>query len=567
MRSTHAIRQARQVLRTVNGLLRQLRGSRAQLGDGHGNMFPDATDITQVYARIRGRVEIVRNVVAPAIHDLWVAVGRPAHENIFQVLGVYANQGAAGGVVPLVGPAPASYYMWGGQQALIIDVRQLRPFRPTVNNGMILSIDWGIAKTASGWQYIGPRTTDLSAYVPTARDTAALVLISMDTSGSLVVTDGADVSPISDLVAAPAPDSLLSNIPASPANTLGEICAVRVWQDGGGVAQATLHESNSNSDLIDLRFSVRAAGGVGVVAGNGDWKASCRVATTGNINLSSPGATIDGVTMASGDRVLVRAQSTGSQNGIYQWNGAASAMTRTTDADNLTDAGEVTSGMYVPVVEGTLYANSLWVLTTADPITVGSTTLTFTHFPVDGTGLIWSGNSLDVNVDGSTIQISSDQLQVKDAGISLAKLANLATQRVIGRNTGSTGVPEAVTATQVLDWIAAVQGYVLMRGASSWGGLAPGSAGKVLTSRGAGADLEYQEIPGSEVTRTWRWVSAGGTTFDFPDFVESIEWVADNGSMVDPTTYSLSSDTLQLVFDSSVTAGHVILSGFQPQQT
>ena len=63
------------------------------------------------------------------------------------------------------------------------------------------------------------------------------------------------------------------------------------------------------------------------------WKDSARVATQANINLSSPGATVDGITMASGDRVLVRAQTAGAENGIYIWNGAAVAMTRALDVN------------------------------------------------------------------------------------------------------------------------------------------------------------------------------------------------------------------------------------------
>jgi hypothetical protein len=63
------------------------------------------------------------------------------------------------------------------------------------------------------------------------------------------------------------------------------------------------------------------------------WKDSVRVATQGNINLSSPGATIDGIAMAAGDRVLVRSQTTASENGIYIWNGASTAMTRSLDAN------------------------------------------------------------------------------------------------------------------------------------------------------------------------------------------------------------------------------------------
>lgn len=67
------------------------------------------------------------------------------------------------------------------------------------------------------------------------------------------------------------------------------------------------------------------------------WKDSCRVATQSNISLSSPGATIDGVTMVSQDRVLVRNQSTQSQNGIYVWNGSAVAMTRALDASTFAE--------------------------------------------------------------------------------------------------------------------------------------------------------------------------------------------------------------------------------------
>ena len=71
------------------------------------------------------------------------------------------------------------------------------------------------------------------------------------------------------------------------------------------------------------------------------WKDSVRVATQANVNLASPGATVDGITMAPGDRVLVRAQTVGAENGIYIWNGAAVAMTRSLDcstADELEQA-------------------------------------------------------------------------------------------------------------------------------------------------------------------------------------------------------------------------------------
>lgn len=79
------------------------------------------------------------------------------------------------------------------------------------------------------------------------------------------------------------------------------------------------------------------------------WKDSCRVSTQANLNLSSPGATIDGITMALGDRVLVRLQTTQSQNGIYIWNGASTTMSRSLDASTFAELEQAV----VTVEEGT----------------------------------------------------------------------------------------------------------------------------------------------------------------------------------------------------------------------
>ena len=84
------------------------------------------------------------------------------------------------------------------------------------------------------------------------------------------------------------------------------------------------------------------------------WKDSCRVATQADINLSSPGATIDGIAMASTDRVLVRSQSTASENGIYVWNGSAVAMTRALDANSFAELEQAVT----TVEEGTSAATT-----------------------------------------------------------------------------------------------------------------------------------------------------------------------------------------------------------------
>ena len=156
-----------------------------------------------------------------------------------------------------------------------------------------------------------------------------------------------------------------------------------------------------------------------------DFKDSVRVASTANVTISGPGAAIDGVTLSSGDRVLLKNQSTGSQNGIYVFNGAASSLTRATDAN--ADA-EVTPGMFVFVEEGTANGDNGYVLTTDGTISVGSTALTFTQFSgagqiVAGDAMSKSGNTLNVNDDNITLEVNSDALRIK--GISATAVGDL----------------------------------------------------------------------------------------------------------------------------------------------
>lgn len=105
------------------------------------------------------------------------------------------------------------------------------------------------------------------------------------------------------------------------------------------------------------------------------WKDSVRAASTANINLSSPGASIDGVTMASSDRVLVKNQTTASENGIYVWNGAATPMTRSLDAST---AAELEAAVVV-VEEGTANNGTTWRQTAVN-FTLGSGSVTWTTF-------------------------------------------------------------------------------------------------------------------------------------------------------------------------------------------
>lgn len=104
------------------------------------------------------------------------------------------------------------------------------------------------------------------------------------------------------------------------------------------------------------------------------WKDSCRVATSANVNLASPGASVDGITMVASDRVLVRAQTAPAENGIYLWNGAAVAMTRAADTST---AAEIEQAV-TTVEEGTSAGSTF--RQTAVNATLGTTAIAWVAF-------------------------------------------------------------------------------------------------------------------------------------------------------------------------------------------
>jgi hypothetical protein len=167
-----------------------------------------------------------------------------------------------------------------------------------------------------------------------------------------------------------------------------------------------------------------------------DVKQSVRAATTANITLSGE-QTIDGVSVAAGDRVLVKNQSTGSENGIYVC--AAGAWSRATDAD--VDA-EVTPGLFTFVEEGTVAADSGWVLTTNGAITVGTTSLAFAQF--SGTGSITAGNGLTKT--GSTLDVVGTANRITVAADSIDIASTYAGQNtIVTVGTITTGVWNGTT--------------------------------------------------------------------------------------------------------------------------
>ena len=151
------------------------------------------------------------------------------------------------------------------------------------------------------------------------------------------------------------------------------------------------------------------------------WKDSVRVATTANITLSGT-QTIDGIAVVADQRVLVKNQSTGSENGIYLCK--AGAWARAADMN----AADEFSGAAVFVQEGTANGDTGYVCSNDGDVTVGTTAITFVQFTgagqlSGGDGIDITGSTISVNVDDSSIEISSDALQVKAGGITNAMLA------------------------------------------------------------------------------------------------------------------------------------------------
>ena len=202
---------------------------------------------------------------------------------------------------------------------------------------------------------------------------------------------------------------------ASPTLT-GTANVAALTSSGNIIVGGTLTLSGAPSS--DLQAATK--GYVDATATGLDVKASCRVASTANIVLATGTAlTIDGVVTVAGNRVLVKDQNTTTENGIYVV--AAGAWSRSTDADT---SAEVTAGLFTFVSEGTANADTGWVLTADDTITLGSTALTFAQFSgagqiTAGDGLTKSGNTLNVvTANAARIVVNADSIDLATVSVT-----------------------------------------------------------------------------------------------------------------------------------------------------
>lgn len=212
-----------------------------QLGNGLGVVaVPGRNNF--VYVRVAGFVEEVYNSRVQADNDMPVIVGYdPAQPKLYQVLTTrMSSTGTASG-----GYAPAIRYQWmatgGGQDPLFVDKRQLLPKRIGPGGGMLLRVMRDIVWTGTAWAVLDTQTADLTSYVPTNASAALYVLVTLNTSGAVVLTAGAETT-----VALLA----LTDIPAVPPETTEVLGAVRVY-----TGQTAIQEFRTNTDVVDLRWA------------------------------------------------------------------------------------------------------------------------------------------------------------------------------------------------------------------------------------------------------------------------------------------------------------------------
>jgi hypothetical protein len=217
-----------------------------------------------------------------------------------------------------------------------------------------------------------------------------------------------------------------------------------------------------------------------------DPKASVKAYSTANHTLSNPGTAIfGGTTVTSGDRVLIKAQSTGSENGIYIFNGSGSAMTRAADfVDPF-----VTSAAFTFAENDA----SGWVLSTANPITIGSTSLSFVQMTgggtyVAGNGLTLTGNSFSVAASARfTVGTSLDLATAGTAG-TYTKVTTDAYGRVTsGASATAADVGAQASNTDLTAFTAVAGTGILVRTAASayTTRSIAGTAGRITVTNGA----------------------------------------------------------------------------------
>lgn len=326
--------------------------------------------------------------------------------------------------------------------------------------------------TSSIQTQLNDGATDLNDHITDATDAHDASAISNVPAGNLAATDvqGA-LNELQSDVDSRALDSAVIKKDGSVTFTAD--------QSMGGFKLTNLAAPSASSDAANKNYVDSVAEGLKP-------KAAVRVATVVAGTLASSfenGDTVDGVVLATNDRILIKDQAAPAQNGIYIVQ-ASGAPVRSTDFDSLTPIDEI-NGAYVAVQEGTANAGKLFVqsgvvavlntdpinfvffnsisgLIGGDGITVSGSNISVDH---DGEGLTFVANQLALELDGSTLSKSASGIKLSDTAVTPATIGSASETVTItvdqqGRLTAASEQSISITASQVSDFDEAAQDAV-----------------------------------------------------------------------------------------------------------
>lgn len=401
------------------------------------------------------------------------------------------------------------------------------------NNDISISPN-GTGKTVLNNPYINGTDDTLAEFI---YDTVGGAITGTANSVTVINDDGGNTSTISldDQITAAGPIGSSTAIPVITFNSKGQLTAVSTatisttldiaadtgTDDGVAIGTDTLRftggtgiDTSVSGDIVTFAIDTTVATKTYVdgVASGLDVKKSVKVATTadlsatyangaGTLTANSNGAIqIDGVTLVANDRVLVKNQSTQTENGFYKVTtvgdgSTAFVLTRTPDADS---ASEITGGAFTFVEEGTANAENGYVATHNGEPTLGTTNITFEQFSgagqiTAGTGLTKTGNTINAVGTADRITANANSIDIASTYVGQNSITTLGTITTGVWNGTTVAVANGGTGATTLT----SKGVVLGNGTSALSATAASSAnGSVLQADNAGVPAFSNIIDG-----------------------------------------------------------------------
>ena len=295
-----------------------------------------------------------------------------------------------------------------------------------------------------------------------------------------------------------------------------------------------------------------------------EFKESVRCASTANINITLPGTTIDGVTLANDDRILLKDQTTTSQNGIYVFAGPSTPLSRAQDANT---SEEMPPGTFVLITEGSVNGDTAWVLSTDAPITLDTTGLDFVQFSgannvAAGDGLSKTGNTLNVRTANTNrIVVGGPGVDLATTGVS-AGTYNTVTVDVYGRVTTATNTSYQAQNTLLTNFVGlnASVGLVAKTGTSTVSArtITGGTGISVADGDGMGGNPTISQTADTVVQRLR--MSKGGTLVGTRREINFIDGTGISIDVVDDTPTNRTNVTINQTGGVSSSAQFVCIA-------